>query len=389
VFLNLLRSRNPELIDYACHLLEKGIIEPDTYVLDLDRIEINAAELGATALSRGLGLYFMAKQLGHNLLVSRRVLDAPGFKGMVAVDFREALFLHGAGLPVRHLGHLAQVPRRAWDTALDMKPDVITLYSLEKAKELSARALERGMVQDVLLRILDGGDISYPGQEGGFDLAELPRAAEAISALKGIRLAGLTSFPCFLFDEKLKKALATANAYSVQKGAALLKERGLPCSHINMPSCNTQATLPLAAGLGATHAEPGHGLTGTSPDNVENPLAMPALCYITEISHCFGDSASCFGGGYYRRGHLKNALVKSSGGFEKTRVLPPDPETIDYHLRLNGKFPSGAPVCMAFRTQIFVTRSRVVLIEGLSASRPFLHSIWDSQGQRLPGGEGT
>ncbi|MDR2259269.1 MAG: alanine racemase [Treponema sp.] len=387
MFLNLLHSRNPELIDYACHLLERGIIEPDSYVLDLDRIEANAAKLGETALSCGLGLYFMAKQLGHNPLVSRRVLGAPGFRGMVAVDFREALFLHEAGLPVRHLGHLVQVPRRAWDKALDMKPEVITLYSLEKAEELSTRALERGMVQDVLLRVLGGGDISYPGQEGGFDLDELPRITEAISALKGVRLAGLTSFPCFLFDEKAQKALATSNARSVQKGAALLGKLGLSCPHINMPSCNTLATLPLAAGLGATHAEPGHSLTGTSPDNIESPLAMPALCYVTEVSHSSGGYASCFGGGYYRRGNLRSALVKTSGGFEKTQVLNPDPETIDYHLRLKGKFPSGAPVCMAFRTQIFVTRSRVALIEGLSVSRPFLHSIWDSQGQRLPGGE--
>ena len=155
-----------------------------------------------------------------------------------------------------------------------------------------------------------------------------------------------------------------------------------------MPSCNSLATLSLAAELGATHAEPGHSLTGTSPDNIENSLAVPALCYITEVSHCSGGYASCFGGGYYRRGHLKKALIKTAAGIEEVQVLAPDPEAIDYHLRVKGNFPSGAPVCMAFRTQIFVTRSRVVLVEGLSASRPFLHSIWDSRGRRLPGGEG-
>jgi predicted amino acid racemase len=389
VFLDLLRSRNPELIDYAYYLLERGLIEPDSYVLDLDRIETNAAQLGEAALARGMNLYFMAKQLGHNPLVSRRVLDASGgFTGMVAVDFREALFLRGAGLPVRHLGHLVQVPRNGWDWALDMKPEVITLYSIEKAEELSAGALKRGMVQDVLLRIRDRGDISYPGQEGGFSLEELGRAAETVGSLGGLRVAGLTSFPCFLFDEKEKKALATSNAYSVQKGAALLRGLGLACTHINMPSCNSLATLPLAADLGATHAEPGHSLTGTSPDNVENSLAMPALCYITEVSHCSGDYTSCFGGGYYRRSHLRAALVKTAAGLEEAQVLLPDPEAIDYHLHIRGHFPSGTPVCMAFRTQIFVTRSRVALVEGLSRSRPLLHSIWDSRGQRFPGGEG-
>jgi predicted amino acid racemase len=386
VFLSLLRSRNPELVDYAFYLLERGIIEADSYVLDLDRIEANAEQLGKAALSLGLNLYFMSKQLGHNPLVSRRVLDAPGFTGMVAVDFREALFLHGEGLPIRHLGHLVQVPRGGWDRALDMGPEVITLYSLEKAEELSGAALKRGVVQDVLLRVLDRDDISYPGQEGGFTLDELAGSAEAIGGLKGIRLAGLTSFPCFLFDEKEKKALATPNAHSVQKGAALLRERGAACTHINMPSCNSLATLPLAAGLGATHVEPGHSLTGTSPDNIENSLAMPALCYVTEVSHCSGGKTSCFGGGYYRRGNLRKALVKTAAGLEETRALAPDSESIDYHLRIEGKFSSGAPVCMAFRTQIFVTRSRVVLVEGLASSRPMLHSIWDSQGRRLSGG---
>jgi predicted amino acid racemase len=387
VFLDLLRSRNPELIDYACHLLEAGSIEPDSYVLDLDRIEANAEALGKEALSRGLSLYFMAKQLGHNPLAARRVLDAPGFTGMVAVDFREARFLHAAGLPVRHIGHLVQVPRNSWDEALDMRPEVVTVYSFEKAKELSGKALERGVVQDVLLRVVDSGDVVYPGQEGGFPLEDLAKTAGAFSALGGVRIAGLTSFPCFLFDEKEQKALPTPNARTVQKGALLLKNLGLPIKQINMPSCNTLATLPLAAALGATHAEPGHSLTGTSPDNIASPRPlMPSLCYVTEVSHCLDGGSFCFGGGYYRRGNLKAALVKKSGGFEETPAAAPGPEAIDYYLRLKGVFPSGAPVCMAFRTQIFVTRSRVVLVEGLASSRPSLHSIWDSQGRRLRDG---
>jgi predicted amino acid racemase len=242
------------------------------------------------------------------------------------------------------------------------------------------------VVQDVIFRVLDRNDVGYPGQEGGFTLDDLAAAARTAAGLNGIRLSGLTSFPCFLFDEKEKKALATSNARTVEQGAALLKELGIPCSHINMPSCNSLATLPEAAALGATHAEPGHSLTGTSPDNAENGLAMPALCYITEVSHGSGAYASCFGGGYYRRGRLKAALVKTAGGFTETGVLPPDPQAIDYHLRLEGRFPSGTAVCMAFRTQIFVTRSRVALVEGLAASRPVLHSVWDSQGQRLSGG---
>jgi predicted amino acid racemase len=388
MFLDFLRARNPALIDYGFYLLEKGLIEPDTYVLDLDRIGENAVRLGTLAKALKLRCYFMAKQLGHNPLVSRKVLEADGFDGMVAVDFREAEILHAAGLPVRHLGHLVQVPSHAWDRALDMKPEVITLYSYEKALELSTAASRRCLRQDVLLRVQAEEDVIYSGQEGGLRLDELAAAVEKMAILEGLRIAGLTSFPCFLFDQKERKALATANMATLQKGAALLKSLGLNCEQINMPSCNSLGSLPLAASRGATHVEPGHSLTGTSPDNMfyHDPL-VPSFCYITEVSHQWGGYASCFGGGYYRRGKLQKALVKTGQDLEEVPVQCPDPEAIDYHLRIQGDFPSGAPVCMAFRTQIFITRSQVAVAEGLSGSRPRLAGIWDAQGLKVSGGE--
>ncbi|MCL2478553.1 MAG: hypothetical protein FWF22_03565, partial [Treponema sp.] len=75
------------------------------------------------------------------------------------------------------------------------------------------------------------------------------------------------------------------------------------------------------------------------------------------------------------------------GVYSECRVLSQDPEIIDYHLRLSGVFPAGSPVCMSFRTQIFVTRSRVALVEGLSESKPVLHSIWDSSGNFVSKGD--
>jgi predicted amino acid racemase len=386
---------NPGLIDYGVFLLEHGLIEPDTYVLDLDSIANNASRLGDLSAKNGLCLYFMAKQVGRNPEVARRVLEAGaggaagGFTGLVAVDFREARLLHSAGLPVKHIGHLCQVPSRAWDAALDMKPDVITLFSMEKAEEISNAAGKRGMVQDILLRIHDEGDIFYQSQEGGFSLNTLARTIEIIGKFKGIRFAGLTSFPCFLYNEELKKPLPAPNAFTLVRGAALLRELGIPYSQINMPSCNSLATIPLAAGLGATHLEPGHSLIGTNPDNPgEAEPLTPAILYMSEVSHHFEGRSYCFGGGYYRRGKLRYALVKASNGLEETEAIAPPLEAIDYYLQLSGIYPVGSPVCMAFRTQIFVTRSQVALVEGLSQSRPALHSIWNSQGQYLSGSRG-
>ena len=399
MFLNFLKTRNPAFIDYAVFMLERGLIEIDTYVLDVDAIEHNARRLGDLSQKHGLSLYFMSKQLGRNPEISRRVLEAGktvsgsqaagryGFTGMVAVDFREAQILHSAGLPVKHLGHLCQVPKNSWDAALDMKSEVITLFSLEKAKELSDAAERRGLIQGVLLRLVNEGDVFYQGQEGGFPLSTLNETLDLIEKLPGLRVAGLTAFPCFLYQENEGKSYPTSNAQTVVKGAALLRERGIKEPQLNMPSCNSLATFPLAAELGATHLEPGHSLTGTNPDNLneKDPLT-PALLYMSEISHHFKDRSFCFGGGYYRRSNLRYALVKNSGKYEETSVFAQAPESIDYHLQLAGHFPSGSPVCMAFRTQIFTTRSRVALVEGLSVSQPKLLGIWDSSGNEVSQG---
>jgi predicted amino acid racemase len=158
---------------------------------------------------------------------------------------------------------------------------------------------------------------------------------------------------------------------------------GITCSQINMPSCNSLATIPPAASLGATHAEPGHSLTGTNPDNLTetNPLKL-ALLYMSEISHHYENRSYCFGGGHYRRSKLQFAAVKTSAGYAECPVKTPDSESIDYYFELQGNFPVGTPVVMSFRTQIFVTRSRVAAVSGLSHSQPSLLGIWDSQGRK-------
>jgi predicted amino acid racemase len=393
MFLRFLWKHNPALIDYGVFLLEHGLIEPDTYVLDLDGLEENARRLQDLAIQNRLYLYFMSKQLGRNPEVSRRVLAAAknagfGFTGMVAVDFREAQVLHNAGLPVKHLGHLCQIPHGSTDAALDMKPEVITVYTLEKAAELSEAAQKRSMVQNILLRVYDEGDIFYQGQEGGFLFNELYQALDSIKKLPGVQIVGLTSFPCFLFQEDQGRSLPTPNAHTLVKGAALLAEHGIRPSMLNMPSCNSPATIALAATLGATHLEPGHSLTGTNPDNLceQHPL-KPSLLYMSEVSHHHQGHSFCYGGGYYRRSKLQYALVKIPGGFQECEVLTPSPETIDYYLQLSGLFPQGSPVCMSFRTQIFVTRSRIALVEGLAQSRPVLHSVWDSLGNCVSRGD--
>ncbi|WP_338141607.1 hypothetical protein [Vibrio anguillarum] len=107
--------------------------------------------------------------------------------------------------------------------------------------------------------------------------------------------------------------------------------------------------------------------TGTTPANATQPQAESiSFLFLSEISHQFANDSYCFGGGYYRRGQLENARVYSCDSCIRLSIARYDTVSIDYHLRLPGLHPIGSPVVMAYRTQVFVTRSDVALVQGFS-----------------------
>ena len=55
-------------------------------------------------------------------------------------------------------------------------------------------------------------------------------------------------------------------------------------------------------------------------------------------------------------------------------------ENIDYYLSLKGKYDIFKSIILAFRTQIFVTRSDVVLIEGIHNGNIKILGRYDSHG---------
>ncbi len=63
----------------------------------------------------------------------------------------------------------------------------------------------------------------------------------------------------------------------------------------------------------------------------------------------------------------------------ETRTLPFKSDNIDYYTGLEGNFAVGSPVIMCFRTQIFVTRSDVALIEGISTGQPTIAGLYDGR----------
>ena len=150
------------------------------------------------------------------------------------------------------------------------------------------------------------------------------------------------------------------------------------------PSASCCATFEQMVNYGGNCAEPGHSLTGTTPLHaVKDQPEIPCCVYVTEISHNCEGLGYCYGGGYYRRSHVANALVgKSPGESEMLSVIPPECESIDYHFGLSKTCRVGDTVLMAFRYQIFVTRSDVVLVKGIQSGNPEIIGIYDSQGRQ-------
>ncbi|MFD1442009.1 YhfX family PLP-dependent enzyme [Lacticaseibacillus hegangensis] len=386
MFLKKLEERNPELIDFAFKLHEKGQILPDTYVIDLDTIIANTEKLVAAAKDNDVELLYMTKQIGRNPLIAKAIQDA-GISNAVVVDFREAETFMNNHLHLGNVGHLVQIPRSLMKKVLSYGTKYVTTYSLENTLALNTAAEEVGIRQKILIKVTGAGDDVYPGQTGGFTLEELAAEVDKIKTLSNIEISGLTTFPAILFDEKSKTYAATANVKTVNKAKAILEEHGITPRVISLPSATAVGSLPLIHKLGGNEAEPGHALTGTTPFHaVENLPEKPAYCYLTEVSHNANGHSFVYGGGYYRRGHLRNAIVKEEGGYQSAEVLPLDLSSIDYYLELNKEFAAGLPVVMASRTQIFVTRSSVAVVSGLHTGEPKLVGLFDSLGKPLTEG---
>lgn len=386
MFLEKLQKDNPQLIEAICDLHQAGKILPDSYVIDLDQFRNNAALIKKTADDNEIMLWFMLKQLGRNPALGSELVNL-GYPGAVVVDFREAQVMMRHGIPLGNVGHLVQTPQAILQQITEYGTEFFTVFSAEKARAISDAACSLGKRQKLLIRVYDSEDVIYNGQTAGISLDELPAFIREISAYPGVEVTGLTSFPCFLFRESLQDIAPTANLYTVLKAREILREYGYEVSILNTPSTTCVRTLELMGGLGGNCGEPGHGLTGTTPAHAV--VDMPEKCcvaYVSEVSHNFGGRAYCYGGGFYRRSHMLNALVGSqTHRLRSVRVISPSLESIDYHFGLSDTASVGDSVIMSFRFQIFVTRSDVVLLSGIAQGRPKIEGIWDSQGnQKTP-----
>lgn len=381
MFVNKLQKENPQFVQALVRLHQEGKLLPDSYVIDLEQFRANAAAIKAAADEKGIRLYFMLKQIGRNPVLGRILTDM-GYAGAVVVDFKEAQVMMRHNIPIGNIGHLVQIPEAMVEEVVAYGPEVITVYTADKVRSISRAAQKLGKTQSILIRVYDDNDMIYSGQTAGISLADLPAFLAEIRDLPGIQVAGITSFPCFLYDEKAEDIVSTPNLQTVLKAKQILVDNGIQPRVINTPSTTSVRTLELMAQAGCNCGEPGHGLTATTPAHVHRDLPEKScIAYVSEVSHNFDGLGYCYGGGFYRRGHVENALVGRDGqALRAMKVIPPSAESIDYHFGLSQECAVGETVIMAFRFQIFVTRSDVVLLEGIRQGQPKIVGVYDSLG---------
>jgi predicted amino acid racemase len=393
MFLDLIRRRNPRLIEAAIALQQRGELPANTYVIDLDAVEDNARAISAKANSLGLTVMAMTKQVGRNDSFCRAVMRG-GITRSVAVDMECALATKRAGMEVGHLGHLVQIPRWEADSAARLFPTWWTVFNLEKAAEAAAASQGIGREQPLLARIRGENDQFYRGHEGGFPASDVVAVAAALDRLSGGRFAGITTFPALLFDATSRTVRPTPNLETLRRASQTLARFGHTGIEINAPGTTSSVTLQALADAGATQVEPGHGLTGTTPLHVTSDLPeTPAVIYLTEISHLSGGEAFCFGGGLYIDPVFPDYQVKAivareprtDAGALRAVEIPP-PAAIDYYGMIDAagsaKPEPGDSVVFGFRPQAFVTRAFVAGVSGLSQGKPAVESISHSSGAK-------
>ncbi|MFD7663331.1 alanine racemase [Streptomyces sp. NPDC059788] len=384
MFLDTVLARNPQLVDHAAELHRTGVVQPDTYVMDRDAVAANAELLAAEARRWGLGLWPVVKQVGRNPELIRAV--ARHLPRFAAIDAPEARVLHAAGVRLGNVGHLVQVPHRAVPEVLAWRPEAVTVFDRANARAVSDAARQLGCVQDVLVRIEGAPGSVHPGQEGGVPLGDLSTFADEVEQLPGVRVAGLTAFPCVRCDPGSGQPYPTATFALLREARAELAARGHTDVKLSAPGVTCAATLPMLAELGATHGEPGHALTGTTPLHAVDggQPERPAYVYVTEVAHLLADGRPALhGGGFYPRSGVESALIPRTGARLAVQQAPA--ENIDYYrLLAPGDARPGDTAVLAFRTQVFVTRSSVAVVAGLGTGSPRLIGRHDALGRPLP-----
>ena len=373
MFLDVLIRRNPGFLESLREAQQLGRIPANTVVIDSDAVASNALLISEEASKHRLKVFAMTKQIGRNADISKVLLKS-GISSAVAVDLECGIAAWNAGLSIGHIGHLVQIPSADLSHALHLEPDYWTVFSAHHANKLNGLLQNTSTRQKVLLRVFQDGDTFYPGHEGGFPLDSLEDCVNELSQYSQLEISGVTSFPTTLFDSELQANVPTQNRSTLSEARTRLEALGFEDVQVNSPGTTSTENISSLAAAGATQAEPGHGLTGTTPMHAVADLPeIPATAYVTEVSHIWNNMAFVYGGGLYVDPVLPGgetfALLADNdksavSSWRKRRVLMPDPSSIDYYARIplepGETVQPGTTVIFGFRVQAFVTRANTV-----------------------------
>ena len=382
MFLDKVIKYNKQLIEFAFNAHNQGMVNPDTYIIDYDYFVDNARQMLECANEKNIDLYYMLKQVGRNPMLAK-TLEEIGYKGAVAVDFKEAEILMNNNCHICNLGHLVQTPKHMLEKFITYGVDYITVYSIEKIIEINNICKKHNIKQKLMIKLLEDASLGYSGQTSGFKNDELQDLVSQIKDLSYVEIKGLTAFPCFLYDYKSNEIVETENMHNLLKAKDILQDEGIHIENVNAPSVTCTETLNKMNKLKVNSAEPGHGLTGSTPFHaVNDTYEKPCVVYMSEVSHQYENCSYFYGGGFYRRGHFNNAIVGTNiNDYKIYEVQLPDLDSIDYYFNIKDKLDVSSTVIASFRFQIFVTRSDVCIVKGLHSNNIEILGTYDSLGR--------
>lgn len=407
-FLDTVRRRNPGLIKAAFKLYASGQIHHDTYVLDLDAVRLNSASVSGAAKAEGLGTYFEPKQFGRNEPACSAVVDA-GMKKAVAIDMEEAKALHRIGVKVGHVGHLGQVPAgEARYVVGTVSPEVITVYNVEKAAQISRAARRLGKKQRLLLKVIGEDDLVYNTLGGGVLERDLVATARRIRSLPNVVVSGVTTYPALRYNLKSGRVEPTPNFETLIRCASKLRGAGFEVDQVNAAGLSSTSTMKILAEKGATHAEPGQALIGMTPLHAfSDEPELPGMVYVTEIDHVQGNRAFAYASGFVANitigvwNPLTYELLYALAGSSPEEllrqriileppVLPGSDPTFFMYLTLRKtagtRLKVGQVVVAGCRGQVYRANSvKVAVVEGVQKGKPRVRGIYDRNGIRLEG----
>ncbi len=394
-------ERNPQLLEAAIELHQSGRIPASTQVIDLDAVAENATVLAQSAERHGLRVFAMTKQNGNNPFLTRVALDR-GLHSVVALEAIQAHQIHRYGFPLGAAGHLTNVPRHEVRRIVAMRPEFVSVYTLEAARRVSEAAAELGVEQRLYVRVTNPAhdpDAPILGTDegafgvlvGGWTEESCAEGIRPILDLPNVRVAGLMQFGGIAYGAQVRAqdAVPTQALETALRAKALLeRELGLEDLHVNTGGEANAVTFATLAARGVTEVEPGLSLTGSGSFHaIQDMPEKPAQAVVTEVTHFWGDDVYTTGGVFAFVSELYDAapmVALAGAGLDEARrqrLTYLSPEMVDAHgvFRAEGPRPAvGDTAVFVHHPQAFLERGYTAAVSGIAAGRPQVEGLFDS-----------